>query len=363
LRFSADVPYHLRAPYPEPELLECGTCGTRQSVLRPDPRGRRYPSGAQLLFCLTHLPASEPVQAAAGVITAAMKNGAATPQEFAQAEADAGILFDPARAEDIAAAAAEQAHAEDEAELAERGRQLARMAGAQRRVDAVGRLLEGRPGTDLLLAAEVGRALEYGTTPLAGFPMTLSWTGYAAVPDAHTTRKRTVVRCRSSHGQDADLVIDGDNRTRLAEMLDTEAIRDINAPCPHEAGCGSGDAHLDSAGVFGWFRMDVGGLESGPRWYCSPGCVNAAMLRAGDDLSLRDQAVADPAEQAPPAATVSEDVEDVARCVRCGCTEDAACPTGCSWVPNGSMVDLCSACATPEELAAVRWTVAGGGQS
>ncbi|MFF3256493.1 DUF6919 domain-containing protein [Actinacidiphila glaucinigra] len=32
------------------------------------------------------------------------------------------------------------------------------------------------------------------------------------------------------------------------------------------------------------------------------------------------------------------------RCVRCGCTENKACPGGCWWVPNESMQDLCSAC-------------------
>lgn len=38
---------------------------------------------------------------------------------------------------------------------------------------------------------------------------------------------------------------------------------------------------------------------------------------------------------------------DVARCARCGCTEDAPCPGGCFWVPpevSGEMADICSAC-------------------
>ncbi|MEU1276507.1 hypothetical protein [Streptomyces sp. NPDC005799] len=58
------------------------------------------------------------------------------------------------------------------------------------------------------------------------------------------------------------------------------------------------------------------------------------------------------------------DVEDVARCVRCGCTEEAACEGGCYWVPNAQMVDLCSACATPEELQAMSYTaeISDGGQ-
>uniref|UniRef100_UPI00117CA8F5 hypothetical protein n=1 Tax=Streptomyces acidiscabies TaxID=42234 RepID=UPI00117CA8F5 len=63
-------------------------------------------------------PASS-VRAATGVIAAAMASGSATAREIAQAEADAGILFDPQRAEDIASAAAEQAHAEALAAIAE----------------------------------------------------------------------------------------------------------------------------------------------------------------------------------------------------------------------------------------------------
>lgn len=41
--------------------------------------------------------------------------------------------------------------------------------------------------------------------------------------------------------------------------------------------------------------------------------------------------------------------EDEARCVGCGCTEDRACPGGCTWVPNAGMVDLCSACVCTTE--------------
>ncbi|WP_331731447.1 hypothetical protein [Kitasatospora sp. NBC_01300] len=36
---------------------------------------------------------------------------------------------------------------------------------------------------------------------------------------------------------------------------------------------------------------------------------------------------------------------DVARCVRCGCTEDDPCPGGCAWVPELLLEDLCSNCA------------------
>ncbi|MFJ3794990.1 hypothetical protein ACIPSJ_01740 [Streptomyces sp. NPDC090088] len=65
-----------------------------------------------------------------------------------------------------------------------------------------------------------------------------------------------------------------------------------------------------------------------------------------------------------PVSTVGLDAEDVARCVRCGCTEDHACEGGCVWVPNRQMVDLCSACATSEELQVMNYTaeVSDGGE-
>lgn len=48
--------------------------------------------------------------------------------------------------------------------------------------------------------------------------------------------------------------------------------------------------------------------------------------------------------------------DETPRCVRCGCTDDAACEGGCYWVPNAQMHDLCSACATTEELQAMTYT-------
>lgn len=70
-----------------------------------------------------------------------------------------------------------------------------------------------------------------------------------------------------------------------------------------------------------------------------------------------------------PAITASptddqDDPDDVARCVRCRCTEERACEGGCYWVPNRQMIDLCSACATPEELQATTYTaeISDGGE-
>ncbi|MFJ8140619.1 hypothetical protein [Streptomyces sp. NPDC096013] len=228
----------------------------------------------------------DPVQAAAGVIAAAMTNGAATAGELAQAEADAGLLFDPQRAQDIAAAAAEQAHAEDGVEIAERGRQLAEMAGAQRQVEAVRRLIEGRPGWHHLSVAEIAAAVEYAKTAYDGSPpMTLTWTGSVQVSEAGSLDTQAVVECTSSYGGRAELVVDGAQRAALASLVDADA-RDIRAKCP-TPGCGT-DHDLDAADLFGWSRLQIASLGDVPRWYCCDVCVVDALARAGHETAADD---------------------------------------------------------------------------
>ncbi|WP_228915981.1 hypothetical protein [Streptomyces sp. DH20] len=317
--------------------------------------------------------AAKASEAAAAVIDATMaENDGATGEELAAAEQRAGILFDAASVEAAVSAAREQAHAEDQAELAElreelvaARRELGLMASAYRARQAVLRLCEGRRGDDLLLVSAVAVAAESGTTALDGLPMRLMWLRSADVPEVTDRVQRTVVHCESSYGGRAELVVEGDDRTALASMLDSSIIRDVHAPCPHEQTCGSDIAPPDE---FGWFHLDVGGLGEGLRWYCSPGCVNAAMLRAGRELAAIDEAADDmiavdqaehPGEYADEPA---EEAETDARCARCGCTEDAACEGGCAWVPNAQMIDLCSACATPAELQAASWKTSGGAQ-
>ncbi|MDX2681069.1 hypothetical protein [Streptomyces soliscabiei] len=292
---SPDVPADLLVLGPEPLMPECRTCGTMPGMLQACPEGRRYQSGAQVLYCTQHLPTPTPVQAAEGVIAAAMEHGKVTPRELAQAEHDAGLLFDAQAAEDIAAAAAEQAHADDAAEIAERGRQLARVAGTVRQRDAVLRLCEGRPGTDLLTVAEVAAAAEYGTTALDQFPMTLTWSGEVDIPGPGDARK-AVVRCTSPYGGRADLVVQDADRAKLASLVGTE-VRDVHAACPTR-GCG-GDHDFDPADMYGWARLEIPGTEDDrPRWYCSAACVFDAVARAGDELAAVDQAAAvDPDEQ------------------------------------------------------------------
>ncbi|MER7930530.1 hypothetical protein ABTY96_46730 [Streptomyces sp. NPDC096057] len=65
-----------------------------------------------------------------------------------------------------------------------------------------------------------------------------------------------------------------------------------------------------------------------------------------------------------PPLTELLNVEEPARCVRCGCTEDQACEGGCYWVPNRQLIDFCSACASAEELQAMTYTaeIADGGE-
>jgi hypothetical protein len=260
----------------------------------------QHHAGAQPPESPSTVPA--PVRAAAGVIRAAMKRGASAPEDLAQAEYDTGILFDPQTAEDIAASAAEQAHAEDQAELderdqelKERGRQLAAMAGVKRQLYAVLRLLEGRPGTDHLSVAEIAAAAEYGTTPYDAFPMTLTWDRDRGVglPDGGSRQGRAIVRCSTAYGGRADVVLTGAERLHLASLLDAD-VRDIHAPCPYSKACGSPVDELDASdpALSTWALVEVPGTGDDARWYCSPMCVSNALARAGAELAAADQAAA-----------------------------------------------------------------------
>ncbi|MBZ6259722.1 hypothetical protein KVH22_29845 [Streptomyces olivaceus] len=185
-----------------------------------------------------------------------------------------------------------QGRVEAQAELAdseaELRRQLAVMAGVQRQRQAVLRLCEGRRGDDLLLVSAVAVAAECGTTALDGLPMTLtpkalSWD--RPVGDAPV--ERVTIECESSYGGRAQLVVEGDDRRSLATFLD--AGRDVHAPCPHSTVCGTAqDLDVSDPMLFGWARLEVAGIDGGPRWYCTPGCVSNALARAADELAVVD---------------------------------------------------------------------------
>ncbi|KPC86285.1 hypothetical protein ADL35_12445 [Streptomyces sp. NRRL WC-3753] len=241
------------------------------------------------------VPVASLTVAAAAVLDATMRaNDAASGEQLAEAERQAGILFDGASVDAAVSAAREQARAEAAAELTELREQLAAMAGAHRQRQAVLRLCEGHKGDDLLLVSAVAAAAECGTTALDGLPMTLTWTRSADVPADGDRVKRVTVHCESSYGGRAHLVVDGDDRRALASMLDAELVRDIHDPCPHAKDCGT-DEDLDASDptLFGWARLEVAGIDGGPRWYCSAGCIFKAVARAGEDLAALDQAAED----------------------------------------------------------------------
>lgn len=158
--------------------------------------------------------APTPVQAAAGIIAEAMHGGGATPREIAQAEEAAGLLFDPQRAEDIAAAAREQARAEAVAELQEAREDAATAVYFKACYDRLQQLLLGRPDTDLMTVGEIHAAVD-GRDPRAGIPLTLSWQHRAA----RTSSLGMAVDCTTAHGARAVLVVPVYDRAKLAALL------------------------------------------------------------------------------------------------------------------------------------------------
>lgn len=256
-------------------------------------------------------PVSPDVQAATGVLTAAMEQGHTAPVELAQAERDAGILFDPQRAQDIADAAREQARTEYAAELQERGEQLAvvtdrarnlktALAERKRTLEAILRLCEGRPATHHLPVGAILDAAAHARTPYDTAPMTLEWNETAGLKDGARREAAAIVECTTVYGGRADLVLPSKQRHALASLLQLE-VRDIHAKCPTE-GCGTVDDYdASDPSMAGWARVEVALIDDdGPRWYCSPACISNALGRAAAELAAADQLAAiDPDEQAP----------------------------------------------------------------
>lgn len=343
---------------PEPLLPMCAACGNRRGPLAP--RGQdRYRSGAQVLVCKDGCQIT-PVQAATGVITAAMTGGAGTPREWAQAEHDAGLLFDPQRAKEIAEAAVEQARTELRADINQAREDRQARDWFHDRYKAVGRLCAGRRPEHLLTVAEVLTAIDGKTVDA---PLAITWDGVVAPPHGDLPGEATLVGCTTARGGTAVLALDDTQRAALAAKL-------LATVHPAEAcatpGCGEPQLYPHEAvspAMSGWIALQIAGVDSwgGPRWWCTPACATAAMAAAGAELAAADQLAAitpTPAPDPTAVATVVED--DVARCQRCGCTEDRACDGGCYWVPNPQLIDLCSACATPQELAFAALRPQGG---
>jgi hypothetical protein len=304
----------------------------------------------------TPAPEPSPLRAAEMVIAAAMQHGAVTPHEIAQAEHDAGLLFDPQLAQDLATAAAAQAHAEDRAALADAEHDREALAWLRTRWLAVGRLCEGRQDLDLIAVREILTAAD-GREP-TGAPLAITWDGLVLGPSGDTARENTLVPCTTARGGTAALVLTDTERLQLGHQL--LAVGQAQASVCSTPGCGCPSDQVDASDprAAGWICLEVAGTGDGPRWWCSPACMTAALAAAqAAELADAEQLAAGDPDQQIPYLPATED-KDVARCVRCGCTEEQACEGGCAWVPNRHMVDLCTACATPEELAAAR----GGAQ-
>ncbi|WP_330348131.1 hypothetical protein [Streptomyces sp. NBC_00582] len=280
--------------------------------------------------------------AAAGTIAAAMKRGAGAPAEIAQSLMDVGLLFDPQTAADIAAAAYDQAHADDEAEVTEARQAEGALDWFHARYRAVQHLVFGRPDTDLMFVREILTALEPGRPD--DIPPSLTWAGLVMGPSGDTPNERTLVPLNTSFGAQAFLTLTDEQRLQLGGLLVSVLHTAEGCETP---GCGMAHEDLDVSdpSVEGWILVAVAGSTLGSRWWCSPLCANAAMTAGAADIAAADQ-------DAP-------DEDDVARCKRCSCTDSAACAGGCAWVPNEQGIDLCSACATPAELAAAGWAVSG----
>ena len=89
------------------------------------------------------------------------------------------------------------------------------------------------------------------------------------------------------------------------------------------------------------YRPDVAKLES-----------NLAQAQQSMEAKKPGKAKADnkpePKPVAPQASFLTMDSDpDKPKCRKCGCTEEKACPGGCTWVEP----DLCSACAGPDTAA------------
>lgn len=250
--------------------------------------------------------AARTVQAATGVIAAAMEHGSGTAREIAQAEQDAGLLYDPQRAQDIAQAAREQGRAEAAAELAQAEQDRETLLWLRERWRAIGQLCEGRPETDLLTVREVLTAAD--GTPPTGAPLAVTWDGMVMGPSGDTEGENTLVPCTTARGGSAVLVLPADVHPVLASLLGL--VRDVHAPCATD-GCGSVDDYdASDPAMSGWARLEVAGIEGEARWYCSPRCVSAALARAGEELAVIEEL--DEAGAEAPIPFVDTAREDVA---------------------------------------------------
>ena len=199
-------------------------------------------------------------------------------------------MYDAPTVEAMTVAAREQARAEHAAELAQAAQDREAREWFHARQRAVGQLCETHAPDGTIPVQDVWTALA-GPAP-ARLALTLTWDGTLKPPAGDGPGETTLVGATTAHGGRAVLVLDDEQRLKLASLLDAE-VRDVAAPCFASQACGTVD-DLDASDpmLFGWSRLEVAGIEGGPRWYCTPHCVSNAFARAGDDLAVIDDMAA-----------------------------------------------------------------------
>lgn len=229
------------------------------------------------------------VTAAAGIIDETMKQeGGATALDIAEAEYNAGLLFDPSHAEDIAQAAREQSAAALRAELDELREDNASLLHIKAQLDGIRQALVGRPDTDLMLVSEILAAADPRQTVTTSAPLALYWDGVVMGPSGDTDHENTLVPCTTAHGGPAALVLGDASRLALGGLLLAHPYTGKACPTP---GCGTPADELDASDphVWGWVLVDVAGTESPARWHCTPWCASAAITAGGAELAAADE--------------------------------------------------------------------------
>ncbi|MFE9296560.1 hypothetical protein [Streptomyces niveus] len=202
-------------------------------------------------------------------------------------------------------------------------------------------LTAGRPDTHMMTVGELRAAVI--APPAAGVPLPVTWSGDLVGPTGGGPRAQTLLPLVTSYGTAALLAVDDEERARLAGKL---AATLHPAEACTTPGCGATETELDLYAddddhhLAGWIAVRVSGTDGPTRWWCSLACATSAIVAGGAELADVDRTAA-----ATPVPGPAED-DVLARCHRCGCTEERACPGGCAWV-SGLMIDLCSACVRP----------------
>lgn len=298
---SGDLPPE--SPYgPRPLPTPAGVFAAYGAVL-PVPAGSAPAARRPAATADPDVPDSLAVVAAAGLIGPVMEKEGVTAREVARAEEQAGLLFDPERAEAIADAAyrlgVDDTKAE-RAELALLGQDPETLAWFHTRLNTVAALCAGRRPEDLLTVREVLTAADGRQS--SGAPLTITWDGSVTGLTGDTPYEDTVVPCTTVRGGPAALVLDDSERLALGGLL-LASLHTAEA-CQTKS-CGRTAEEIDESNPFvsGWICVKVAGTDGPARWWCSVWCANSAITAitaGGAELAAADLAAAvDPNAQAP----------------------------------------------------------------